>query len=289
MFMQTFLGLALCAIQALGDPGKMRLRHNLSLSLYPPFDTRRTNALEGWNTHGDFSIVSQARSSGIALTSHNPGSFGGLSSKKPMNMEEWRVGFEFKVDESASGCGVWITGKPVGMKSSGHFGGSTSIDGVLVFVTQERNALSGEAYPAVGLATGNGRSHQVLATVPVEKSPEFTLRIQYFDKTLTVMYGSDRSELKEVIAHKIETISKKSYLSVSGNTRSASSEIMIRQVMVGELHRYASRKLDEYEDDNHRARSSSVWVVFLLLMSAVGGYLYRQRAPGPTKRRDLKY
>lgn len=256
---------------------KIDASYKSKVSLYKPYVDRVTGRVQFGDLAGSCSIVSMGEDAGVHLTSTMDGSTGSITSRIPLSMENWRIDAHFSVKKGARGAGIWIMKE---FQPGQIFGGNEQFNGILVYLALMENKISGKGrYPKIGLATAYGGAPVVHFERDVKFIQDCMIRLQFVNGTLSVFYGGRNKEVDLVDEMSRFVIDEGSFISVSGEVSEGSGDVNVKSISLFKLH-VGGRKF--YAEEEHPAtKSFTTWIIFGVLASGVGYYIYRQRTAKP--------
>lgn len=263
----------------------VRVRMNPRQSLIAPYMDEGGRS-ESWAFHKNYFAASYGSDAGVYLTTPNPNQVGAIIAKHPLKMSDWRIDTFFEISrgnrdygkQAGNGLAVWVT-KNKEYVPGDFFGRESVVDGAVVFVSTKAMKGVRDAAPFLGVSYGQNASAQdVRKTASLEKGTvgeKRLLRLQYMQGVLKVFYGTEVSNLRELMSLSDVHVDPNSYLCFSSQTSGDASNshriINITTMALG----MPPRGGQLYSPGSGQGKSPIlVWVFFVAVLLAILYYLY---------------
>ncbi|KAI5192935.1 lectin, mannose-binding 2 [Nematocida minor] len=267
--------LALLGILSVSCKEKISSTYKSKMSLFRPYIDRTTGRLPFGEMKGDCNVVSIGGDAGVHLTSSREGSSGSISSKHPLEMRNWKMDVHMQIKPGAKGAAIWIMKD---FEAGDLFGGSSTFNGMMIFLALEKNNLT-NSYPSIGIATAYGGAPVVHFEKKISFVKDSLISLNFWNGTLSVSYGGRDKKVNLVDELSRLTVDDGSFITVSGEIKEAFGDISVKTISLFRL--YTSNKKSYSQYDPPKTRSLMTWVIFVILIGAVGYYLYKQRSSKP--------
>ncbi|KAI5167079.1 hypothetical protein NEIRO03_1457 [Nematocida sp. AWRm78] len=239
-------------------------------SMYRPYLDRITGRLVFGTMQGGCNVVSMGNEAGVHLTQSTDNSYGSVTAKHPIAMDNWKMDIHVSVKRGAQGMGIWFTKD---FNSGTLFGGSPQFNGLLVFMAMSENTLT-DKYPMIGIATAYGGAPVVHFSKKVDLVQNCMISLKFVNGVLSVMYGGRDKEVKLIEEMRRVSFDDGTRLTISGQVADSDGDINIKSISVFKMHR--PRRIPTV-DEIPKTRQKMTWLIFGAVLIGVGYYVYKQR------------